>query len=108
LIGEASQTIYVDDHAKIGNNCRIFTSNYHAVEPGSTVRKGDVKLGRNCWLGTGVTVLPGVTIGAHSVIMAGSTVVRDVPPRTVYGGVPAQYLRHLNWPENQADDWIRA
>jgi acetyltransferase-like isoleucine patch superfamily enzyme len=107
LIGDAGQTIYVEDHAKIGNNCRILTNNYHAVEPGAAARKGDVRLGRNCWLGAGVTVLPGVTIGAHSVIMAGSTVARDVPPRTLFGGVPAKHLRDLAWPEGQSDDWVR-
>jgi maltose O-acetyltransferase len=47
------------------------------------------------WLGARVVVLRGVTIGAGSVVAAGSVVHRDVPPRCLAGGVPATVIRQL-------------
>ena len=45
------------------------------------------------WIGTHVTILDGVTVGAHSVVAAGSVVSKDVPPYSVVGGVPARVIR---------------
>ena len=45
------------------------------------------------WIGTHVTILDGVTVGAHSVIAAGSVVSKDVPPYSIVGGVPAKVIR---------------
>jgi len=47
------------------------------------------------WLGLGVVVLKGVTIGQGSVIAAGSVVTRSVPAGVVVGGVPARVLREI-------------
>ena len=54
-----------------------------------------IVLEENVWLGSRVIVLRGVTIGAHSVIGAGSVVVNDVPARSVAVGVPARVVRAL-------------
>ena len=45
------------------------------------------------WLGTRCIILPGVRIGAHSVVGAGSVVTRDVPPYAIVGGVPAKLIK---------------
>lgn len=45
------------------------------------------------WIGTRSIILPGVRIGAHSVIGAGSVVTKDVPPYAIVGGVPAKMIR---------------
>ena len=54
-----------------------------------------IVLEENVWLGGGVIVLPGVTIGRDSVIGAGAVVTRDVPPRSVAVGNPATVVRTL-------------
>ncbi len=54
-----------------------------------------VHIGRNCWLGAGVIVLPGVTIGDNSVIGAGSVVTRDIPANVVAVGSPCRVLREI-------------
>ena len=54
-----------------------------------------VVLERGCFVGASVTILPGLTIGRESFVAAGSVVTRDVPPRTLVGGVPARHLRDL-------------
>lgn len=50
---------------------------------------------RGCFVGAGVTILPGVRIGSESFVAAGSVVTQDVPPRTLAAGVPARTLRAL-------------
>jgi acetyltransferase-like isoleucine patch superfamily enzyme len=59
---------------------------------------GPIRIEDGVWIGSRVTVLPGVTIGAGAVIAAGAVVNRDVPPDTLVGGVPARVLRHLDEP----------
>ena len=55
-----------------------------------------VKIGRNCWLGAGVIVLPGVTIGDNTVIGAGSVVTKDIPANVVAVGNPCRVLREIS------------
>jgi acetyltransferase-like isoleucine patch superfamily enzyme len=60
------------------------------------VSRSGIKIGANCWIGAKVTILDGVTIGANSVIAAGSVVTNSFPAHTLIGGVPARLLRNLN------------
>ena len=54
-----------------------------------------VHIGRNCWLGVGVIVLPGVTIGDNTVVGAGSVVVHDLPANVVAVGNPCKVIREI-------------
>jgi acetyltransferase-like isoleucine patch superfamily enzyme len=55
--------------------------------------KGNVVIGNDVWIGTGATILSGVTIGDGAVVAARSVVVKDVPPYTIVGGSPAKPLK---------------
>ena len=55
----------------------------------------EVTIGNDVWIGANATILPGVTIGRHSVVAAGSVVTKDVPDYTVVGGVPARVMKRL-------------
>jgi acetyltransferase-like isoleucine patch superfamily enzyme len=57
----------------------------------------------NVWIGRAAIVLPGVTVGRHSVVAAGAIVVDDVPPRSVVAGSPARVVSTFDCP----DDWVR-
>ena len=71
----------------------------HPLEPGPRRDKWEaaepITIGDNVWLGGGVIVCPGVTIGADTVVGAGSVVTRDLPPFVVAGGMPARVIREL-------------
>ena len=56
-------------------------------------KNAPVRIGDSCWLGHGVIVLPGVTIGRHVVVAAGSVVTGDVPDYCVVAGSPARIIR---------------
>ena len=55
-----------------------------------------IRIGENCWIGGGVVIVPGVTIGDNSVIGAGSIVTRDIPANVVVVGNPCRVMRELN------------
>jgi len=55
-----------------------------------------ITIGKNCWIGAGVTILPGVTIGDNTVIGAGSMVATDIPSNVVAVGNPCKVLREVN------------
>jgi acetyltransferase-like isoleucine patch superfamily enzyme len=57
----------------------------------------------DAWLGAGATVLPGVRIGAYSVVGAGAVVTKDVPPMTVVAGAPAKVIRTLEPPSDLSE-----
>lgn len=55
-----------------------------------------MRIGRNCWIGAGTTILPGVTIGDNTVVGAGSLVTRDLPANVVAYGSPCRVMREIN------------
>ena len=54
-----------------------------------------VAIGDDIWIGANAVILPGVTIGSHSVVAAGSVVTKDVPPHSLVAGVPAKIIRQI-------------
>lgn len=90
--------ITIGDHVDIGPGAKILSSRdhygrEHATKPGVTHCFGEVRIGSHVILFADVTVGPGVTIGEGAVVGAKSLVLRDVPPWTVVGGVPAKVLK---------------
>lgn len=85
--------VQIGAHCRIGPRCVLADTNHHPVHEGLRVRTAPIRLGHNVWLGRGVIVLPGVTIGDHAVIAAGSVVFGDVPSREVWRGNPAAFVK---------------
>jgi acetyltransferase-like isoleucine patch superfamily enzyme len=99
----ATHSIVLGDDCLIGDFVAIFDTDFHQLEPSRPKRVAPVRLGANVWVGRSATILPGVTVGDHAVIAAGSVVTEDVPPRTVMAGIPARPIRTLDIP----DGWRR-
>ena len=90
--------IRVGDHCQVGPGVQVLAAD-HPREP--ELRLDDIELARpvaigfNCWIGAGAILCPGVSVGDHSVIGAGSVVTRDVPSRVVAAGSPCRVIRQL-------------
>ena len=91
--------IYIGDWVKFGPNVTIVTAGHPVLpelrkDPGLQFNK-DVRIEDCVWIGAGVIVLPGVTIGKNSVIRAGSVVTRDIPENVVAVGNPCRVMRPI-------------
>ena len=88
--------IYVGDDTMFGPNVTLATAG-HPIAPELRGRglqyNMPIRIGKRCWLGAGVIVMPGVTIGDDTVIGAGSVVTKDIPAGVVAVGNPCRVLR---------------
>lgn len=89
--------ITIGDGTLIGHNVVLATIN-HDLRPAQNRRNhyAPIQIGDHVWIGSNSTILPGVTIGEWSVMAAGAVVVKDVPPFTVVGGVPAKIIETID------------
>ncbi|MGW4940564.1 sugar O-acetyltransferase [Actinoplanes sp. NPDC004185] len=90
--------VTIGDDVQIGPNVQLLTAT-HPVAAGPRRDKWEaalpITIGDNVWLGGGVIVLPGITIGANTVVGAGSVVTRDLPADVVAVGNPARVIREV-------------
>lgn len=91
--------IYIGDWVKFGPNVTIVTAGHPVLpelrtDPEYQFNK-DVHIEKCVWIGAGVIVLPGVTIGKNSVIGAGSIVTKDIPENVVAVGNPCRVMRPI-------------
>lgn len=91
--------IYVGSHTMIGPNVTIAAAG-HPVLPELREKayqyNFSVLIGKNCWIGAGAIIVPGIRIGDNSVIGAGSVVTKDIPSNVVAVGNPCRVLREIN------------
>lgn len=91
--------IYVGDNTMFGPNVTVATAGHPIIpdlrEQGYQYNM-PVHIGKNCWIGAGAIILPGITIGDHVVVGAGSIVTKDLPSNVVAVGNPCRILREIN------------
>lgn len=90
--------IYVGDYTMFGPNVTLATAG-HPILADLRVHgyqyNAPIHVGKNCWLGAGVIVMPGVTIGDNVIIGAGSVVTKDIPSNVVAVGNPCKVMREI-------------
>ncbi|MFM7309755.1 MAG: acyltransferase [Flavobacteriales bacterium] len=86
--------VKLGNHVRCGANTLITDSDWHPEDPRAGEPK-PVHIGDHVWLGYGVTVLKGVTIGENSVIGAGSVVVSDIPSHVIAAGNPCKVIKAI-------------
>ena len=103
-------TLVDDTHIYVGSNT-MFAPNVtvataaHPIEP--SLREAayqynlPVHIGKNCWIGAGALIMPGVTIGDNTVIGAGSVVTKDIPANVVAVGNPCRVMREIGERDRQ-------
>tara|TARA_B110000881_G_C18303528_1_gene378244 strand:+ start:103 stop:621 length:519 start_codon:yes stop_codon:yes gene_type:complete len=90
--------VNIGNDCMLGPNVQLLTVS-HDVDPIKRLNKtsyvNDIHIEHNVWLGAGVIVLAGVTIGENSVVGAGSVVTKNVPPNTMVVGNPAAVIKFI-------------
>lgn len=111
-----SPFIEIGDNSMLGENCRIYSGvkigndvlmapDVHILTRNHNFDRTDIPMniqgdsfkeviiGDDVWIGTNVVILPGVTIGDHSIIASGAVVAKSVPSYAITGGVPAKVIK---------------
>ncbi len=91
--------IYVGDYTMFGPNVTVATAG-HPILPELRQQgyqyNAPVHIGKNCWIGAGVLIMPGIMIGDNVVVGAGSIVTKDIPSNVIAVGNPCKVLREVN------------
>ena len=94
-----SARVTIGDNTLLGPNVQIYTPfhpiDYKTRNTGVECAK-PVHIGKNCWLGGSVIILPGVTIGDGCVIGAGAVITKDIPKNSIAVGNPAKVIKTIN------------
>jgi len=87
-------TLTVGRHVLMGHRCVVITQNHKYLDEGyDDFEIQDTYIGDYAWIGHNVTILPGVHIGMHAIIGAGSVVTKDVPDYAIVAGNPAKVIK---------------
>lgn len=120
---DVSMFITIGDFSELGTNCiiqsntaigknvimgpdvKIYTRNHKFDRLDEPIQyqghtEESVHIGNDVWLGANAIILPGVTIGDHSIVAAGSVVTKDIPPFAIVGGIPAKVIKYRNEKKN--------
>lgn len=101
---QCHKEIIIGNHVNIGAGCMIMDSNFHSTDWHDRLdrrkdvdnrRNAPIKIGDVVFIGARSIICKGVTIGDHSMIAAGSVVVKDVPANEVWGGNPAKFIKKI-------------
>lgn len=91
-------SVEIGDYVLLGPRVGIYTAN-HAIDPieraAGACQAKPVRIGHRVWVGAGVHINPGVTIGDNAIVGSGSVVTRDIPSNVIAAGVPAQVIRGI-------------
>lgn len=92
--------VAIGDHVNLAQGITITALNHNFADKSQRIDQQGIStdavtIGNDIWIGANAVVLPGVTIGDHSVVAAGAVVTKDVPPHTLVAGVPAKKIKEI-------------
>lgn len=92
----ADAHIYIGSGTYIAGNVRIITANHNLSDLSLPTPGKDVNIGKKCWIGMNSMILPGVILGEHTIVGAGSVVTKSFPEgNCIIAGNPAKIIRRL-------------
>lgn len=90
--------VIIGDNVLFGPRVGLYCAN-HAIDAKERQMGGcyakPIKIGNNVWIGAGVNITPGVTIGDNTIIGTGSVVTKDIPANVIAAGVPCKVIREI-------------
>jgi acetyltransferase-like isoleucine patch superfamily enzyme len=91
---DGRQGLTIGNNVNIGSEVRIYTLEHDPDSPSFAAKGGPVAIKDWVYIGSRVTIMPGVVIGEGAVVASGAVVTKDVEPWTIVGGVPAKFIRN--------------
>lgn len=97
---DVADNVSIGEAVAIGPNCVIYSHDHQYESDAEAAWKGPlithpVVIERGAWIGSGVTILPGVTIGQRAVVAAGSVVTKNIEANSLYAGIPAKKIKDI-------------
>lgn len=97
---DVTDNINIGYEVAIGPNCVLYTHDHDYSQKEKASWKGGtytkpITIGDGAWIGSGVTILPGINIGSRCVVAAGSVITKNLEANSVYGGVPAKFIKSI-------------
>lgn len=98
IVAGRNSSINIGNNCLISYNVHIRTTSHNHQRKDMLIREqgefeADINIKDNVWIGFGVQILPGVSIGENSIIGAGAVVTKSLPPNGIYGGIPAKLIK---------------
>ena len=98
------ESVTIKDFVHIGGGCQIFDTNFHNIDYlgrrdpvlNSLSKTSPVLIEEDVFIGSRCIICKGVTIGARSIVAAGSVVIHNIPPDELWGGNPAMFIKKIN------------
>ena len=92
--------VTIGSHVNLAQGITVTALNHNFENPDRRIDEQGVStkpvtIGNDIWIGANAVILPGVTIGDHSVVAAGAVVTKDVPPHSLVAGVPAKIIKQI-------------
>ncbi len=104
---DASNGISIGDHTNLGPNVGLITANHNKINNAIYDSAPPIKIGKFCWIGMNVVILPGVELGDFTIVGAGSVVTKSFTQGyCVLGGTPAQIINQLD--KNVCDEFSKS
>ena len=98
--------VQIGNHVNLAQNVTVtgLNHNFELVDKRideQGINKKLIVIEDNVWVGANAVILPGVTLGYHSIVAAGSVVTRSIPPYCVCAGIPARVIKRYNFEMNE-------
>lgn len=98
----AMDEIRIDDDVFIGGGCRIYDHDFHSIQYedrilgyDNKITSSPIHIKKGAFIGAGVIILKGVSIGTHSIIGAGAVVTKSIPDNEIWAGNPARFVKKV-------------